>query len=134
MAQDAINKSTLEIMLMELTEPRPDGAHLKVSQKIGSDSPFNPWMDAFTADLTLEGSDEVFAQLNVPRFQADDGLIMEFEQDMNLANPGAFTEFSKAIMHNESIQFNVWGETKLKQGALQKVDVTYDQTVTMKGA
>jgi hypothetical protein len=134
MAQESIDESTLEILSMELTEPRPDGAHLKVSQKIGSDSAFNPWMDAFTADLTLEGSEEVFAQLNVPRFQADDGLVIEFEQDLNLANVGAFTEFSKAIMHNESIQFNVYGETKLKQGALQKVDVTYDKTVTMKGA
>jgi hypothetical protein len=134
MAQSSVDDSTLEIEEMEITDPRPDGAHLRVRQRIGSSSRYHPWMDAFNASLSLEGTDEVFSQIHVPRFQASDQAVIEFEQDIILSDVPAFTEFSTAILHEEEIQLHVFGETQLKQGGLHKVDVTYDKIVTMAGA
>lgn len=132
-AQSDVNDSTLSVKSMSISEPRPDGLHLRVTQVIGSDSSFHPWLDKFDADLTLEDAKDPFAKLSVPRVKAADGVVSKVDQDLDISNTDAFTEYSKAVMHNKDVVFNVHGKPKLKLGGLPKTTVTYDHDVTMKG-
>ena len=132
-AQHDVNDSTLTVTAMSISAPRPDGLHLKVTQVIGSSSIYTPWLDSFEADLTLQDSESSFATLDVPRIHAMDGAVSNVDQDLAIGDVDAFTEYSKAVMHQEEVVFNVYGKTGLKLGALPKTTVTYDHDVTMKG-
>ncbi|KAL1956326.1 hypothetical protein VTO42DRAFT_7409 [Malbranchea cinnamomea] len=132
-AQRDVDDSTLTITELEITDPRPDSLHLRVTQRIGTDSKYHPTLDAFEATLTLNGSDTPFATLNVPKIKAEDGAISKIDQELDLSDLDSFTEYAKAVMHNETVEFNVYGKTKLKEGGLPKTTVTYDKQVTMKG-
>lgn len=118
---------------MVITDPRPNVLHLRVKQVVGTDSAFTPVLDAFEADLTLEGAEESFGVLEVPSIKATDGVIAEIDQELDLENLDAFTEYTTAVMLQEYVEFNVYGETGLRQGSLPKITVNYDQQVTMKG-
>ncbi|KAK2733936.1 hypothetical protein FQN57_001919 [Myotisia sp. PD_48] len=132
-AQKSVNESTLDITELQITEPAPESLHLKIRQVIGSHSKYHPVLDAFNATVTLYGETEPFTFLNAPQVKAEDGAESMVDQPVHLDNIPAFTNYAKAVMHNEEIKLIVAGETGLKQGSLPKTTVTYNKTVTMKG-
>ncbi|EEP81897.1 predicted protein [Uncinocarpus reesii 1704] len=132
-AQRDVNRSTLEITEMEITDPSPDSFHIRLTQVIGSKSKYHPNLDAFNADVSLPNSDEPFLKLNVPAVKAVDGAVAKIDQDVDLPNGDAFAAYSLAVMKQEEVSMIVFGETGLKEGSLPKTTVTYNKTVTMKG-
>ncbi|KAL4944021.1 hypothetical protein BDV06DRAFT_120198 [Aspergillus oleicola] len=131
-AQDDINDSTLTVQSMEITDPAPNGFHLNQRQTIGTDSIFHPTIYAFDAAVSLLGS-AVFATVRVPQVKGNDGAKVHIDQQVDLSDADAFAGFATAVMMNEEFEMNVYGEPKLKQGGLPKIDITYNKTVTMKG-
>ncbi|KAL3481142.1 hypothetical protein BJX99DRAFT_253804 [Aspergillus californicus] len=131
-AQGDIDDSTLSIESMDISNPSPDGFHLQQRQVIGTGSIFHPTIYSFDADVSLLGA-ETFAIVNVPRLRADDGVVVNIDQWVNLSNADAFAGFSTAVMMNEEFQLSVRGNPDLKLGGLPKIDIDYDKTVTMKG-
>jgi len=133
MAQQDVNRSTLEITSMKIREPTPDSFHVEITQVLGSKSPFHPYLDAFNASVHMAGSSVPFATLLTPRAKAVDGAKGTISQTVMLPNVEAFTNFSTAILLNEKVNLTLWGKTGLKLGGLPKTIVTYNKTVTMKG-
>ncbi|KAL5332785.1 hypothetical protein BJX70DRAFT_99691 [Aspergillus crustosus] len=131
-AQDDINDSSLNIESMEISNPAPDGFQLKQRQVIGTDSIFHPKIFSFDAEVSLVGSPP-FATVTVPQIKANDGVEVIIDQWLDFTDADAFAGFSTAVMLSEEFQLNVYGEPRLKQGALPTVDIDYNKTVTMKG-
>ena len=74
-----------------------------------------------------------FGAVHVPRVKAEDRATLRIDESVQLSGVSAFGEFAMAAMLNEAFELNVYGKTKLKQGALPKADITYNKTVGLKG-
>lgn len=132
-AQNDVDKSTLDITSMAISNPSPDSFHLAQAQIIGSKSTFHPVLYSFGAAVSLAGSFSPFGSVTVPQVKAKDGVRVNIDQDVRLSDRDAFMGFAKTALLNESVSLNVHGKPKLRLGALQKVGVTYDKTVRVKG-
>lgn len=132
-AQSDVDDSTLEITKMDIMDPTPDSLRLNITQELGTDSSFHPKFDEWDATVLIGGSEAPFMNLKVPAFQANDGTEILIEQKVNLDDVDAFSEYSKAVMLNETVSLIIRGNPKLQEGALPKIDVDYDKTITMKG-
>lgn len=127
-----MNKSTLNVTSMAITDPSPGSFHLKQTQVIGSSSAFKPTIFGFSAAVSLLGA-VPWGNAQVPDVKAEDGAVVHIEEQIKLSNETAFGDFAKAVLLNEEFDMNIYGEPKLQEGALPKVDVTYNKTVTIKG-
>ncbi|BCS18986.1 DUF3712 domain-containing protein [Aspergillus puulaauensis] len=117
---------------MEISDPSPDGFHLNQKQVIGSGSTFKPKLYSFNADVSLLGSPK-FTTVTVPDVQGRDGYVVNINQWVDLSSVGDFEAFSTAVMMNEEFKLNIYGEPRLKLGALPTIDIDYNKTITMKG-
>ncbi|KAL2821722.1 hypothetical protein BDW59DRAFT_108651 [Aspergillus cavernicola] len=132
-AQGDISDSTLSVESMVISDPSPDRFQLNQRQVIGTDSIFHPKIYEFDAEVSLAGS-PVFATVTVPSTRADDGVVVDInDQYVDLTDADAFAGFSTAVMMNEEFELNIYGRPGLKLGALPKIHVNYNKTVTMKG-
>ncbi|PGG98248.1 hypothetical protein GX51_06896 [Blastomyces parvus] len=131
-AQRDVNKSTLTINSMEITEPAPDSFHIKVDQTIGSKSKFHPQLDAFNATVGTAGSDKPFFTLEVPPVKAVDGAKSIIDQIV-MPDLASFTDYSVQVMKSETIDIEIKGKTGLREGSLPKTTVDYHKVITMKG-
>ncbi|RJE22195.1 hypothetical protein PHISCL_05481 [Aspergillus sclerotialis] len=131
-AQDDVNDSTLEVKSISITDPTPDSFHLNQTQVLGTDSMFHPHFYEFNATARLSGSKKPFTVVQIPPMKANDGTVINVDQDVDLEGD-AFGDFSTAIMLNKEVDMNLFGRPRLKQGALPKIGVVYNKTVTIKG-
>jgi hypothetical protein len=118
---------------MVITDPTPESFQLDQKQTIGSGSIFHPKIYEFEAEVSLQGS-RPFATATVPEVvSAKDNTPVRIQQRLDLTDPDQFAAFSTAVMMNEEFNLGVYGRPDLKLGALPKIDVKYNKTVTMKG-
>ncbi|KAJ5103916.1 hypothetical protein N7532_004445 [Penicillium argentinense] len=132
-AQRDVNDSTLDITSMVISDPTPDSFQLNQTQVIGSDSSYHPQIYAFNAAVSLAGAAAPFTTVRVPGVKSEDGAEIEVVQKVDLSDVDAFGDYAKAVMLNEEVSLNIYGEPELRQGSLPKTKVTYNKTVTMKG-
>ena len=132
-AQRDINRSTLNITSMVISDPAPDSFQLDQSQTIGSHSSYHPKIYAFDAAVSLLGAASSFATVKIPQVKSKNGAVVNISQDLDLSNETAFGGFATAVMLQEDVELNIYGKPKLKEGGLPKIKVTYNKTVTMKG-
>ncbi|KAI1976568.1 hypothetical protein LOZ53_003141 [Ophidiomyces ophidiicola] len=133
LAQRDVNRSTLDVTNMDITNPGPESFRIKLRQVIGTKSAFHPKLDGFPAQVFLDGSSTAFLHLNVPPVKAVNGAVAEIEEDVNIRSANAFTDFALAVMKKDSVGMKISGKTMLKLGALRKTPVNYDKVVTLKG-
>ncbi|EEH42923.2 uncharacterized protein PADG_07743 [Paracoccidioides brasiliensis Pb18] len=132
-AQKDVNKSTLTINSMEITNPAPEAFNIKVDQTIGSKSKYHPILDAFNATVSIAKSNKPFFVLAVPSVKAVDGAKSMIDQRVQLADVQQFVDYSIAVMKSEFLDLEIDGRTGLKEGALPKTTVDYNKVITMKG-
>lgn len=132
-AQKEINKSTLEVTAQEVTNPQPDGIHLKLESLIKSDSKFHPEISGFEASLTLKGASTPFIKINIPDAKSEKETRVTVDQDVKLDNKTAFIEYTKAVMGSDTFEVELNGKTKLHLKGLPGMDVNYNKVVSMKG-
>ncbi|KAL2371386.1 hypothetical protein RJZ57_004166 [Blastomyces gilchristii] len=131
-AQREVNRSTLTINSMEITDPTPDSFRIKVDQTIGSKSKFHPQLDAFNATIATAGSGKPFITLEVPPVKASDGANAVIDQIV-MPDLESFTDYSIQVMKSETVDLEITGRTGLKEGSLPKTTVDYHKVITMKG-
>ncbi|USP77237.1 pre-mrna processing factor 4 -like protein [Curvularia clavata] len=131
-AQSEINASTIEVLSQEVTNPHPDGVHLKMDTVIRSDSSYHPKIDGFRAGLSLKGQSP-FMYINIPQVKSEAETPVTVDQDAPLVSREAFSEYTKLVLASE--EFNVYlnGKTNIHLSGLPKMDVKYNKVVTMKG-
>jgi hypothetical protein len=91
-AQKEINASTLEVTNMEVTNPTPEGVHLKIDTTIRSDSSYHPRIEAFKAAFSLDGQDP-FIYADIPEVKSESETFITVEQDVLFASAEAFTAY-----------------------------------------
>lgn len=132
-AQDAVNRSTLNITRMAFSEPTPNTIRVNQTQVLGNKAIYHPKIFEFNATITLVGSSAPLAVVVVPQSQAEDGAVIHFDAVLNLQDINAVTNFSRAVLSSEEFQLNVFGRPQLQEGPLPKTTVTFNKTITMKG-
>lgn len=83
--------------------------------------------------MSLAGSFRSFGSVTVPQVKAENGVTVRIDQDLRVTDKTALVDFAKTALLNETVGLNVHGKPKLRLGALQKIKVTYDKTVRIKG-
>ena len=131
-AQHEINTSTLEVTSQEVTNPHPDGVHLKIDTLIKSGSSYHPTIDAFRAALSLQGQ-QPFLYIDIPQSKSEAETKITVEQDVKFASLDSFSEYTKAVLASETFDVHLDGKTKIHLSGLPAMDVDYDKVITMKG-
>lgn len=132
-AQSEINASTIEVTSQEVTDPHPDGIHLKLDTVIKSDSSYHPTIDAFRAALSLEGQ-EPFLYINIPEVKSESETPVSVEQDVEFASKEAFSEYTKMVLASVEFDVHLDGKPNIHLSGLPTMDVNYNKVVKMKGA
>ncbi|KAH9879311.1 hypothetical protein J1614_002750 [Plenodomus biglobosus] len=131
-AQRELNASTLEVTAQEVTNPSPEGVHLKIDTVVRSGSSYHPTIDPFRASLSLKGQTP-FLFIDVPEAKSEKETYITIDQDINFASNDSFSQYTKAVLAAESFEVYMDGETKLKLSGLPKMSVDYNKVITMKG-
>ncbi|PYH99991.1 hypothetical protein BO71DRAFT_312932 [Aspergillus ellipticus CBS 707.79] len=131
-AQSLVNKSTLNVSKMVMSDPSPSSFTLNQTNVIGTKAAFHPDFKSFSAAISLAGG-AAFTHVQVPKFHSRNNVNINIEQRVNLTDESAFTEFCKAVIQSEEFEMNVYGKPTLKEGALPSTDVTYNKTAKVKG-
>jgi len=132
-AQSTINKSKLEVTSQSLLNPAPDAYDLQLNSVFLSNSSLHAQLDAFQADLCLEGSDVPFAQLSVPAVKAANGSETHVSQRIQIHNTDEFNEYAKTSLLSKEYTIYLKGKGGLKYGGLHKTTVKYNEKITMQG-
>ncbi|KAI9794177.1 MAG: hypothetical protein M1816_006102 [Peltula sp. TS41687] len=135
-AQRDVRNSRLEIRSMVLTDPTRDSFHLRLEELLHSDSNYHPILDAFNASLFLEDTMpdiKPFALIEVPRIRSEDVTPITIDQSVGIADLDQFTRYTKLVMNSEEYRLAIRGSTGLHQKGLRKINVDYNEVVTLKG-
>lgn len=133
LAQKEINKSTLEVTALSLTNPAPDSFDLELTTVLHTDSKYHPNLDAFNGSLQLQDSDVPFAYLNIPAMEAGDGVESQVSQRVQIANLTEYTKYVATTLGTEEYSIFLKGKGGLKQGGLPNTNVDYNKEIKMKG-
>jgi hypothetical protein len=131
-AQHEINASTLEVTSQEVTNPQPDGVHLKIDTVIRSGSSYHPTIDAFRAALSLSGQ-APFLHIDIPNAKSEAETHITVEQDVKFDSLDAFSAYTKAVLASESFEVHLDGKPNIHLSGLPTMDVNYNKVITMKG-
>ncbi|KAF1912574.1 hypothetical protein BDU57DRAFT_370374 [Ampelomyces quisqualis] len=131
-AQDEINASTLEVISEEVSEPTPNGVHLKLQSVIRSNSSFHPTVDSFVAALSLEGQ-EPFVYIQIPETKSKAETQVYVDQYVNFTSLEAFSTYTKAVMGAETLNMHMSGKTQVHLQGLPAMDVNFNKVISVKG-
>ena len=131
-SQDDINKSTLAVTALVLSNPKPNSFHLFQNSTIGNPSAYHPNLDAFNASLSLNGG-KPYAYIELPKLHATEEAISIVDQDVTIIDADAFVAYNEAVLNQEEVQVHVKGRTALHEMRLPTTHVDYDKKPKMKG-
>lgn len=132
-AQDDVNKATLNVTSLVFSNPSPSSIHINQTQVLGNKAIYHPTIYGFNATIMLVGATVPLATVAIPQSVADDGAVINVNTDLALDNSDAVTDFTKAVLGTESFELNFYGRPQLKEGPLPTSTVTFNKTVTMNG-
>lgn len=72
--------------------------------------------------------------MHVPPVQSANGAKFTVSELLHLNGSSTFSDYATAVMVDKVVTLDVYGRPVLQEGALPKTKVTYNKTVTMKGA
>ncbi|KAJ6016293.1 hypothetical protein N7540_010884 [Penicillium herquei] len=132
-AQKDINKSSLEVTSMVISNPTADTFYLNQTQTIINHASYHPKLYAFEAAVSMLGLTSTIAKVLVPTSHANNGAEVHIAQTVNITDSTEFDYFAAYLLGLEEFALNIYGKPHLKEGSLPKISVTYNQTVVMKG-
>lgn len=131
-SQNYINDSTLTVESLVLSNPKPESFRLVQNSTIGNGSPYHPNLDAFNASLSLAGG-QPFGYVELPKLHATSQATSIVDQEVQIFDLDAFTDYNIAVLSNEQVKVNVRGRTALHEGRFPTTTIDYRKTATMQG-
>jgi hypothetical protein len=137
-AQHGVNESSIEFTALQFLDPTPDSIVLTQNATLHSPSIYTPTLDPFNASLYLVTngvfSAEPMTYIQMPSIHAlhpesNDTLT----QQVPIANMEILTQYATEVLSNENVTTALVGKTKLHEGALPVVTVSYNSSSTYKG-
>ena len=114
-------------------EPTPTSFHYIQDSLTHSYNTYHPWLDPFTASLSLAGF-APYCLVELPGTQSGDSVPAHIDQVVQITDLEAFTAYNVALLNSESIQGRVNGSTWLHEMQFPAANVAYDKTTTITGA
>ena len=131
-AQSGVDGASVNITNLVVTNPTPTYFHLIQDSVSMSDNMYHPYLDAFNVSLALAGS-APYAQIQLPGLTSGTSVPLHLEQDVQILDVDAYTQYNVALLNNEEIQVRVNGSLSLHEMVLPVTEVTYDKITTLKG-
>lgn len=131
-AQSGVDGAAVDITNLVVTNPTPHSFHLIQDSVSMSNNTYHPYLDEFNVSLSLVGS-APYAMIQLPGLTSGTSIPIHIEQDVQILDVDAYTEYNVALLNNEEIQVRVNGSTSLHEMQLPVTEVTYDKTTTIKG-
>ncbi|KAI9770302.1 MAG: hypothetical protein M1840_003461 [Geoglossum simile] len=135
-AQQQVDKSTLEIKSMVVTNPTSHSVQIQQEAFLHSSSIFTPTLDAFPAALFLESTEpniKPFAYLQLPKVRSTKSTLVSIDQTVKITDIDQFSEYTKTVMNSETFRVALRGRTVLHLGRLPATSVNYNEVLTFKG-
>lgn len=132
-AQNGINKSTLRIDSLELSDPSPNSFHLKQKLIIGNHNIYHPRLDAFNVSLSTHGTGKPYAYVEMPAIHATEEVTSYVSQMVQIVDVEAFTAYNTLVVTKEEVEVDIIGRTDLHEMRNPVTTVDYRKTVTLKG-
>ena len=127
-----MNKSTLTVTALALSNPTPKSFHLFQNSTIGNPSSYHPQLDAFNASLSLNGG-KPYGIVTLPHVHATKKAYTIVDQDVAITDMEAFTAYSAAVLGSDQVKLDVKGRTALHEMRFPTTHVDYHKTTTMAG-
>jgi len=135
-AQHGVNKSTLDLQSMVLSNPTADSVTVTQNGILHNYTPFVPHLDAMNVSLFLEDTEpniKPFAQLEMAAVTSGKTTPVSItNQTMHILDMDQFIRYTNLTMFSETFRLALRGHTKLTQGALHH-EVQYNEVLTLKG-
>ncbi|KAI4185948.1 MAG: hypothetical protein L6R41_003816 [Letrouitia leprolyta] len=133
-SQDGVDDSTLEIKDLVFTDPTPDSFHIQQTALLTNHNNYHPRLDAFNASLAVGGSeDRIFAYVELPAVHATEHATTHIDQEVNVIDLDAFTDYNTQLWTNKSVELVVKGRTKLHEMKFPTTTVDFHKRIDMKG-
>jgi hypothetical protein len=138
-AQHGVDESWMEVTELKFLEPTSNSVVLTQEVILHSPSIFTPTLDSFTAAswLVTNGTfgPTPMMMIPMPEIHALHPVSNAGVQSVNLsiASLEQVTEYSTAIILQESVTTALTGKTKLHEGKLPVVNINYNSSSTYKG-
>lgn len=130
-AQDGVNKAHLEITELKFLNPTADTVEVTQGAILHSPSMYTPSLDPFTAAsyLVVNGTFAVapMVYLDLPAIHATHPTSLQQvdAQTVHIADVDRLTDFATAVLANEEVSTALTGKTKLHEGHLPVLDVSF---------
>lgn len=133
-AQDKIDAANLEITAIAITNPKPNGFHMKITSHITTDGQVKADIDPFEGSMYLEGRDKPFLVLPFPATNANKYQDVVVDQDIEIRDMAEFTAFNEAFIQKENLSVTIKGYTYVQpKGLTKKYGVNFVKTLEFKG-
>jgi len=135
-AQKQVNKSTLEVTSMMVTNPTDHSIQIQQNAFLHSSSIFTPTLDGFPVALFLENTEpniKPFAYLQLPPVHSSKSTPVNIDQTVNITDMDQFSEYTKLVMNSETLRVALRGRTVLHLGRLPATSVDYNEVLTFQG-
>ncbi|KAI4250544.1 MAG: hypothetical protein L6R40_000144 [Gallowayella cf. fulva] len=133
-SQNGVNKSTLEIQSLTLSNPTATSFHLEQTANLTNHNKYHPRLDAFNASLSVGGAeDKPYAYIQLPAVHATETTFTHVDQDVQITDMPAFIDYNTKLLTNDSVDLIIKGKTKLHEMRFPVTTVDYHKTITMKG-
>jgi hypothetical protein len=138
-AQNGVDKSTIEITQLKFLEPTSESVVLSQAVILHSPSIFTPTLDPFTAAswLVTNGTFNPTPMLMIPMPQIHalhpQSNISVSNLNLTITNLDQVTDYATALITQEEVSTALTGKTKLHEGKLPVVNINFNSTSTYKG-
>lgn len=134
-AQDGINKSTLEVQSQILSNPTPESFHLEQTSVIGNHNRYHPRLDAFNASLSIDGPAlRPFAYLQFPAIHATETATSYVNQTVEIVNPDEWARYTTQVVNGDEVRVAIQGKTALHEMRNPVTTVDYNKVTVLKGS
>ncbi|KAI1767589.1 hypothetical protein GGR53DRAFT_481670 [Hypoxylon sp. FL1150] len=136
MAQKKLDKATLSIDGIVVTNTQTNSIHMAINSTITTDGSTHATVDGFEGTMYLADVDPplAFATIDFPETTADAIQTVNVSQEVPISDSNAFTTFNAHLIRSESVNVLVRGDTKVHvRGISRAYGVTFRKTVALTG-
>ncbi|KFY84639.1 hypothetical protein V500_09127 [Pseudogymnoascus sp. VKM F-4518 (FW-2643)] len=132
--QDKVNKSTLSIDGISVTNTKTDTVLVSINSSVSSSNSIPAVVEAFDAIMYLEDKlpHTTIMTLRMPETKTGLALV-NVSQEISGASNQAFIDFNSWYLWNSSLAVTIEGETHVRVKGLKPAKVTFKKTVTLVG-
>lgn len=132
--QDKVNKATLSIDGISVTNTKTDTVQISINSSVSSSNSIPAVVEGFDAIMYLEDKLPHTPIMTLRMPETKTGLaLVNISQEISGASKQPFIDFNSWYLWNSSLAVTIEGETHVRVKGLKPAKVTFKKTVTLTG-